>query len=452
MPVLSGDHVDRALRVAIVGAGPAGIYTADALSAQPAVPVDVTVLERLPAPFGLVRYGVAPDHISVRSIRDTLQKVLERPNVHLLGGVDVGKDIDIDDLRLSSDAVVLCGGSAHPRPLGIDGEELIGSFTSTDLVNWYTGHPDAESVPLTDVLARAETAVVVGAGNVALDIVRFLASSRQVLEPTDMPEHVLASRAVDKLSDIHLLARRGPEFARFTTKELREIGELPDVDVIVDAASLAEAMSTDRVVSRNLDVLRSWAARPDGDAPRRVHLHFGVRPVRIAASDGFLDGVVVERTVQGHPDPAEDTTTIKADLVVSCIGYLAAELAGLPFDPDTATIPNADGRVLVEGEPLPRMYVAGWIKRGPTGVIGTNKRDARQTAEAVLADASALLAGDPPTSDLDHLLGERGITPFTIDDWRRIDRAERELGQRYNRERTTLHERAALARAAGHEN
>ena len=440
----------RQLRVAIVGAGPSGIYAADALTSQDEVPVCVDILDRLPVPFGLVRYGVAPDHFSIRSVRGTLEKVLDRDKVRFVGNVAVGEDVSFDDLRNAYDAVVLTYGAARDRRLGVPGEELPGSVAATDFVNWYCGHPDALRGEIETEISSASTAVVIGVGNVAVDVVRVLAKSPAELEATDMPQHVLDLLAADGITDIYLVGRRGPAQAAFTTKELRELGELADAEVIVSAADVeldpvsAAVIESDRLAARNVEVIREWSTRTPEGKHRRIHVCFFAKPVEILGTD-HVSGIVLERTAldaDGALVSTGETLTVKCDLVVRSVGYRGVGLADAPFDEDRAVVPNAAGRVLQGGSPVSGLYVAGWIKRGPSGIIGTNKKDAAETVQSLLADAESLGSGDERPG-IDGLLPVGHQVVF-IDGWRSVDAGERAAGVARGRERTTEHDRARL--------
>ena len=293
--------VERPLRVAVVGSGPSGIYAADALTAQSSVPVSVDVIDRLPAPFGLVRYGVAPDHLSIRSVRGTLDKTLGREAVRYLGNVRVGEDLTLDDLHRHYDAVVFCYGAASDRRLGIPGEDLRGQRRGDRLRRLVLRAPGGTPAGDGGRARRGDAAVVVGVGNVAVDVTRVLAKTVGELERTDMPQHVLDALAASRITDVHLLGRRGPAQGAFTTKELRELGELAEADVIVDPADLVldpgseAAVAASRVLARNYDVLTEWAGRPLTGKPRRIHVRFLTRPVELLGTDR-VTGVVVERT------------------------------------------------------------------------------------------------------------------------------------------------------------
>jgi ferredoxin/flavodoxin---NADP+ reductase len=452
------------LQVAVVGSGPAGIYTAEALIKQaakldPPAGVQVDVLDRLPTPYGLVRYGVAPDHPSIRSIADYLRGVLEHPEVQFLGGVHLGDDVTREDLLASYDAVVYATGAMRDRRMGIPGEDLPGSYAATDFVNWYCGHPDSDAGAFT---LDAESVAVVGVGNVAVDVARILVRDPAELRRTDVPQAVLEALEASKVREVHVIGRRGPAQAKFTTKELRELGELAGVDIDVrpdevdstdfdPTGQSRQLADSDRRVRGNLAVIRDWAARSPAGGERRLTLRFWLRPEKIEGTER-LSGLTAERTrldEQGRLTGTGRCETIPAQMVFRSVGYQSVPLAGVPFDERSYTVPNADGRVLgADGEPLPREYVAGWLKRGPTGVVGTNKSDAAATVRSLLAD----LAGDgrapargQSREQFVKTLGERGVRPVSYADWLRVERAEAELGGALGRgERVKIGGRAAI--------
>lgn len=445
------------LRVGIVGSGPAGLYAAGALlhasdAGGPRVRVDV--LDRLPAPYGLLRYGVAPDHLKMKSLVETFRPVLERPEVRFLGGVDVGGGVPVEEVRSAYDAVVYATGSQVDRRMGIPGEDLPGSYSATDLVAWYSGHPDAALARLT---LDARAAVVVGAGNVAVDVARVLAKTGEAMRHTDVTDEVLATLSASAIRDVHLVARRGALQARFTPKELHELGEIPGTDVVVDAAEVdsgldpADLAASPAQVRRNVDVLRSWAARPAGRGERRLHLHFWTRPVELGGA-GRVERVVLERTAPGPGGaalPTGRTWTLPAQLVVRAVGYWGSPLPGVPFDPDAGVIPNAAGRVLRDGAPSPGEYAVGWAKRGPHGVIGTNRADAAETVRSLLADLDGRAPGARP--DLLDRLRSRGVPVVTWEGWQLIDAAERALGAPRGADRVKIATREGLLASAGHQ-
>ncbi|GAA4199412.1 FAD-dependent oxidoreductase [Streptosporangium oxazolinicum] len=434
------------LRVAIVGSGPAGIYTAEALTKQAAVPLRVDVLERLPTPYGLVRYGVAPDHTSIKSIADYLRGVLELPEVRFLGGVELGKDVDVTDLLACYDAVVYCTGAMVDRRMGIPGEDLPGSVAATDFVNWYCGHPD---MPADRFVLDSPEVAVIGVGNVAVDVVRVLAKTAEELRATDVPEEVLTRLAASEVKTVHMVGRRGPEHAKFTLKELRELGELANADVRVRAEEcVADVTAASRQVRGNVEVLRSWAARASMGRPRRLDVRFWMRPVEILG-EGRVEALRLERTrlVDGRVVGTGEFETLPVGMVLRSVGYQSVPLPGVPFSETTMTVPNEAGRV------RDREYVAGWLKRGPTGVIGTNKSDAAETVRTLLADLANRADHDPePRTDLDDLLAARGVSPITYEHWLSIEAAEAALARSLDRgERVKLLGLAAMLTACDRE-
>jgi len=440
------------LKVAVIGSGPAGVYAAAALTQHGDVLVDV--FDRLPCPFGLVRYGVAPDHPRIKSISTALKKVFEDPAVRFFGNVEVGTQVTLEELHRHYDALIFANGAMVPRRLGVPGEDLAGSFSAIDFVSWYCGHPDE---PIDRFTLHARSVAVVGSGNVALDVTRMLAKLADDLRDTDMPDHVLGVLEHSRVEDIHLIGRRGPLQAKFTTNLLRELGELSNADVFVDPDDLVldeaslERLTTDPVVRRNFEVLQAWAERPPSGLPRRVHLRFMLRPVEVLG-DVRVSGLRLERTrldPTGGATGTGETCTVDASMVVCATGHRGLRIPGIPFDEKTGVIPNVEGRVLRAGSTAPGDYVAGWIKRGATGVIGTNKSDAKETVTALLADAPSLPPA--PVRDPDavlHLLAERGINVVTWQGWSAIELAEADLGRAQGRERAKIADREALLRTA----
>ncbi|SDG14495.1 ferredoxin--NADP+ reductase [Sinosporangium album] len=417
------------LSVAIVGSGPAGLYTAEALIKQTHEPVEVDVLERLPTPYGLVRYGVAPDHTSIKSIADYLRRVLELPNIRFLGGVELGRHVTTADLLACYDAVVYTTGAMVDRHMGIPGEDLPGSIAATDFVNWYCGHPDMPSTAFT--LDSPEVAVI-GVGNVAVDVVRILAKTAEELRDTDVPEEVLNRLAASQVKAIHMVGRRGPEHAKFTLKELRELGELTNADVCVrpEEAATGDISSLSRQIRGNVDVLQSWSRRTPEGRPRRLDVRFWLRPVEILGTSR-VEGIRLEHTVLegGRVVGTGRFETLPVGMVLRSVGYQSVPLPGVPFSDATRTVPHEAGRV------RQREYVAGWLKRGPTGVIGTNKSDAAETVRTLLADLEGLprLRGEGSPRALDALLAARGVAPVTYDDWLAIETAEAALAHALGR-------------------
>jgi ferredoxin--NADP+ reductase len=451
-------ELSRPLRAAVIGSGPAGVYAAEALlRADPPIDVQVDVIDALPTPFGLVRYGVAPDHFKIKSVARTLTKIMEDPRVRFVGNVAYGDDLTLDDVRAHYDAVVFATGSPHDRRLGVPGEDLPGSHAAADFVAWYSGHPQyAPGFPL-----GAGPVAVIGAGNVALDVARVLALGSDGLAHTDVPDAALAALADHPVDDVHIIGRRGPAQAKFTLVELREMAELPGTDVVVHAdelevdAASEEAMAARRPTRSMVELFRTWAERPLTGAPRRVHFRFLHRPVEIVGPDA-VTAVRLERSHldgTGNAVGTGETETLPARMVIRSIGYRGSPLPGLPFDDAAATVPNDAGRVLgADGAPLPGLYVAGWIKRGPTGVIGTNRSDATETVRSLLADAGAGNVPSAPEPAPDSVLATlrgHGTRYVTWDGWRRIDEYERELGEVLGRDRAKTPDLAAMLAAIG---
>ncbi|MFE0173587.1 FAD-dependent oxidoreductase [Streptomyces sp. NPDC059002] len=448
------------LQVAVVGSGPSGVYAAQTLVQQDGVAVRVDVLDRLPCPYGLVRYGVAPDHEKIKSLQNNLRTVLEHEHVRFLGGVEVGPE-SLPPARLLDlyHAVVYCVGAATDRRLGVPGEDLPGSHSATEFVSWYSAHPDV----LTDGFQQdgfvrgVESAVVIGVGNVAVDVARMLARGAAELRPTDMPDAALGVLADSRVREVHMIGRRGPSQARFTTKELRELGALPDTEIVVDPEELAldpayaDPSGLPAPARRNVEVMRGWAQHPTPGRARRIRLRFFLRPVALSAGpDGRVASVRFERTL---PDGRGGVTgtgrheEIDAQLVLRSVGYRGVPLEGLPFDPGLGTVPHTAGRVLRDGAPSPGEYVAGWIKRGPTGVIGTNRPCAKETVLSLLADAPGLLRKEVPEDPL-AALRAAGLRPVEWSGWLAIERAEEELGHSLGRGVVKIPDWAGLRAAA----
>ncbi|WP_308250710.1 FAD-dependent oxidoreductase [Nonomuraea rhizosphaerae] len=429
------------LRVAVIGSGPAGIYTAEALVKQAREPVGIDVIERLPTPYGLVRYGVAPDHTSIKSIANYLRKVLELPEVRFLGGVTLGDHLSVEDLLGAYDAVVYATGAMVDRRLGIPGEDLPGSVAATDFVNWYCGHPDVSPDAFT--LDSPEVAVI-GVGNVAVDVVRVLAKTADELSSTDVPHDVLERLGDSQVKAIHMIGRRGPEHAKFTLKELRELGELANADVCVrDDEAVVLGGDFPRQIRGNIDVLQSWAARGPVGRPRRLDVRFWLRPVEILGTDR-VEGLRLERTrlsEEGRVVGTGEFETLPVGMVLRSVGYQSVPLPGVPFSERSMTVPNEAGRV------REREYVAGWLKRGPTGVIGTNKSDAAETVRTLLSD----LEGHERIGSaeaVDALFTRRGVRPITYEEWLAIEAAEGDLAKSLGRgERVKLVGLEAMIRA-----
>ncbi|WP_028800255.1 FAD-dependent oxidoreductase [Streptomyces sp. 142MFCol3.1] len=443
------------LHVAVVGSGPSGVYTAQSLVQQSQVPdVRVDVLDRLPCPYGLVRYGVAPDHEKIKSLQNNLRAVLEDERVRFLGGVQVGPDgVPVARLRDLYHAVVYCVGAATDRHLGVPGEDLPGSWSATEFVSWYSAHPDAAAE---EFVLGVRSAVVIGVGNVAVDVTRILARGAADLSPTDMPQAALAALAASKVTEISMVGRRGPSQARFTTKELRELGSLPDTEIVVDPHELVldpaylDPSGLPAAQRRNVEVLRGWADAPAQGRPRRIRPRFFLRPVELLADGGRVGAVRFERTVpdgQGGVTGTGRFEDIEAQLVLRSVGYRGVPLDGLPFDAGLGTVPHRAGRILRDDAIAPGEYVAGWIKRGPTGVIGTNRPCAKETVTSLLEDADTLVRRDVAGDPLAALRAE-GVRPVEWAGWQAIEQAEAELGASLGRGVVKLPDWPSLLAAA----
>jgi ferredoxin--NADP+ reductase len=445
-----GGNSERPLRVAIVGSGPAGFYAAGALLASEEPRIEVDMIERLPTPWGLVRLGVAPDHPNLKAVSRAFEKIARQPGFRFLGNIEVGRVLEHSDLTELYDAVVYAFGAETDRRLGIPGEDLAGSWAATEFVAWYNGHPDFQHLSFD---LSGERAVVIGNGNVALDVARMLALTREELAPTDATNVAIEAIPASGIREILVVGRRGPVQASWTSQELHEMGDLAGADIVVDpaeleldAASEAELASAGSVVRRNMDVLREFAAREPEGKPRRIELRFRRSPVAILG-EGRVEAVELVRN-ELVPDergsiravPTDEREVIPCSLVFRSIGYRGVGLPEVPFDQERGTIPNHGGRVVENGRPLPGVYCAGWIKRGPTGVIGTNKKDATETVDQLLEDARAgrLPNSSAPADKVLALLEERGAEVVAYGGWEAIDTLERGRGEPHGRPRIKL--------------
>jgi ferredoxin--NADP+ reductase len=418
------------LRVAIVGSGPAGFYAAGALLGADS-PVEVDMFERLPTPWGLVRLGVAPDHPKLKTVSRAFERIAELPGFRFLGNVEVGRDIGHDDLCRLYDAVIYSVGAQTDRRLGIPGEDLPGSWPATEFVAWYNGHPDYQDIQFD---LDVERAVVIGVGNVALDVARMLALTPEELAPTDTTDQAIAAIGGSSIREIVVVGRRGPAQAAFTTPELIELGELAGADVIVDPADLEGAVGTDTNSGRNLEVLREFAAREPVGKPKRLVLKFLRSPTAILGEDR-VEGIELAKNLLDAENRAVATgehETLSCGIVFRSVGYRGVALPDVPFDESSGVIPNERGRVAAG------VYCAGWIKRGPIGVIGTNKKDATETVELLLEDLRDAPRKGATADDVDALLDERGIRRVLYDGWRAIDEHERIVGGKHGRPRVKL--------------
>lgn len=405
------------LRVAVVGAGPAGIYVADALITRSTNPVAVDLFDRLPTPYGLLRYGVAPDHLKMKSMVRALQRTLDDDRVQFFGNVSIGTDVTVAELLADYHAVVYSFGASVDRRLGIPGEDLPGSYSATQFVSWYCGHPDSSD----DTFDLSGPGVaVIGLGNVALDVARVLLRNPEELTGTDVPDDVLDTLRGSAVTDVHIVGRRGAQHAKFTHKELREIGELDGVAVHFDPAALVGLDPAETPgVRHNLEVFQEWASRSPVTAPRRLHVHLGVRPVQVLGQDRVSGLRLTDAEGRSRELPVQ--------LVFRSLGNIGLGVPGVPLDAATGTIPTLDHRVIGGSVPIGE-YAAGWIKRGATGVIGTNRSDATDTVKAILADESALRARGVAPGSAAALLRQRGVRLVNLAGWASIDAAEVQLG------------------------
>ncbi|MBC7517657.1 MAG: FAD-dependent oxidoreductase [Microbacteriaceae bacterium] len=430
------------LRLAIVGAGPAGIYAADILlKAERKFDVSIDLFEHLPAPYGLVRYGVAPDHPRIKGIINALRDVLDTGRIRLFGNVLYGRDITLADLKKHYNAVIFATGAVKDADLNIPGIELPGSFGAAEFVSWYDGHPD---FPREWPLTHREVAVI-GNGNVALDVARTLAKHADDLLPTEIPGNVYDGLKASPVTDVHVFGRRGPAQVKFTPLELRELGEMRDVDIIVhdedfdlDAASIA-AIETNKQIMVLNRVLNSWRTRESTGASRRLHLHFWAKPVEIVGTDA-VEAFRYERTV---PDAAGGVTgtgefrEVAVQAVYRAVGYFGSPVLEIPFDDKRGVIPNREGQVIDDADqPVPGVYATGWIKRGPVGLIGHTKSDAMETVAHVINDqANWWMPESPSEASVIELLDTRGVKFTNLNGWHNLDQHELAIGEAVGRTR-----------------
>jgi ferredoxin--NADP+ reductase len=442
----------RKIRVAVVGAGPAGIYASDILTKEyEAARVDV--FDRLPAPFGLVRYGVAPDHPRIKEIVKALRRVLSREEIRFIGNVHYGTDLKLADLRRHYDAVIFSTGARRDRALDIPGIDLPGSYGAADFVSWYDGHPD---VPC-DWPLEAEQVAVLGAGNVALDVARVLAKPADEQLTTEIPDNVYRGLKLNQATDVHVFARRGPAQIKFTPMEFRELSHSPSVDVIVhpegfeiDEAS-QQAINTSKSTRLVVDTMLKYMEKEPTGAPHRIHIHLCQAPVAILGTDR-VSGLRTERTELVGDGTVRGTGSFvdwRVDAVYRAVGYLSSHLADLPFDHFEGVVPNAAGRVIeMDGVEMNATYVTGWIKRGPIGLIGHTKSDAAETITSLIADLPGIRPPDVshPDAIFEHL-ESNGVDYTTWQEWERLDAHEMSLGEAAGRERIKVVPREDMVRA-----
>ncbi|MBN9139362.1 MAG: FAD-dependent oxidoreductase [Micrococcales bacterium] len=431
------------LRLAIVGAGPAGIYAADILlKYERGFDVSIDLFDQLPAPYGLVRYGVAPDHPRIKGIITALREVLDRGDIRIFGNVLYGRDITLDDLKKHYHAVIFATGAVRDADLDIPGIELPGSYGAADFVSWYDGHPD---YPRTWPL-EAESVAVVGNGNVALDVARILAKHPEDLLPTEIPDNVYDGLVASPVTDVHVFGRRGPMQVKFTPLELRELGELRDVDMIVRDEDFDYDEASRRAIESNKQVfvidkvLTQWRQRETGQASRRLHLHFYAKPLEVVGDEHGITAFRYERTEPDGSGGVRGTGEIREvpiQALYRAVGYFGSSLPGIPFDEERGVIPNHEGQVLDHhNELVPGVYATGWIKRGPVGLIGHTKSDAMETISHLVKDqASWWDPAEPGEASVVALLEERGVAYTDLDGWHRLDEHEIALGEPHGRAR-----------------
>ncbi len=446
---------ENPLRVAIVGSGPSGFYAAEHLFKTLGEGVRIDMIERLPTPFGLVRGGVAPDHPKIKSVTKVYEKIAQRPGFHFFGNVEYGTALTLDDLKRHYHAAIFATGAQTDRSLGIPGEDLPGSHAATEFVAWYNGHPDYRDRHFN---LNTERAVVVGVGNVAMDVARILARTCDELSGTDIADYALDALDASQVREIVVLGRRGPAQAAFTPAELKEMGEMTDAEVIVapedaaldDLSAEALSLTKDRDAEKNLALLKAYSEQPPQNKPRRIVFKFLASPLEIKG-EGRVESVVVGRNKLVKRDdgslaakPTGETEEIPCGLVFRSVGYRGVALPGIPFDERSAVIPNREGRVVSvpDGEAVVGLYAVGWIKRGPSGIIGTNKPDAVETVDRLLHDAQAGAVWMPDAEgeapDLRETLRERGVHVVDFSHWQQLDAYETQSGQRIGRPRVKL--------------
>lgn len=436
----------RPLRVAVIGAGPAGIYASDLLI-KSGIEVEVDLFERMPAPFGLIRYGVAPDHPRIKGIVNSLHAVMEKPQLRFLGNIDIGATVSVDELRQFYHAIVFSTGAVADRLLDIPGQDLQGSHGAAEFVGFYDGNPEFKR----DWNLDAEQVAVIGVGNVGLDVARILAKTGEELLVTEIPDNVYGSLKENKAKEVHVFGRRGPAQAKFTPLELKELDHSPTIEVVVDPEDIDydEASEQARRESKSQDLvcqtLEQYAMRDPQGAPHKLYIHFFESPVEILGENGKVVGLKTERMEFDGNGGIRGTGTFNTwpvQAVYRAVGYRSYPVTGVPFDDLNAVIPNDGGHVLdADGSIVPGLYTTGWIKRGPVGLIGNTKSDAKETTEMLLADYAAGTLTDPTEPAIDAILSflkAKEIPYTTWDGWHRLDNAERALGAPEGRERKKI--------------
>ncbi len=444
------------LRLAIVGAGPAGIYSADILlKAEREFDVSIDLFEQLPAPYGLVRYGVAPDHPRIKGIITALRDVLDRGDIRIFGNVNYGTDITLDDLKQHYSAVIFATGAVRDSSLAIPGIELDGSYGAAEFVSWYDGHPDyPRTWPLHD-----ESVAVIGNGNVALDVARVLAKHADDLLPTEIPDNVYSVLKQSPVTDVHVFGRRGPTSVKFTPLELRELGELRDVDMILYDEDFDYDDHDRAIVAGNKQVLvidrvlQQWRQREIGQASRRLHLHFYAKPVEfVDDGNGRVAAIRYERTApdgQGGVHGTGELREVPVSAVYRAVGYFGSPLPGIPFDEYHGVIPNHEGQALhtEDNTQFYGVYATGWIKRGPVGLIGHTKSDAMETVSHLINDlGNWWTPSEPSEESVVELLRSRGVEYTDLEGWHNLDAHEQALGAAEGRARIKVVPRDEMVR------
>jgi ferredoxin--NADP+ reductase len=450
------------LRVAIIGSGPAGFYAAERLFKEKDLVVEVDLYDRLPTPFGLVRGGVAPDHPKIKSVTKVYDRTASNPNFRFYGNVEFGADVTIDDLRDHYHQIVYCTGAQTDRSMRIPGEDLKGSHPATEFVAWYNGHPDFRDHEFD---LSQESAAVVGIGNVAMDVARILCRTKEELAETDIADYALEELGSSNIKEVYILGRRGPAQAKYTNPEIKELGEMKDADIVVlpeeaqlgDLSQAALDAEDDRTMKRNVEIAQEYAGREPSGKSRKLMLRFLVSPVELIGGD---DGQVVRMKLVKNelyesddgslrPRATEQFEELPVGLVFRSVGYRGVPLKGVPFRDDWGTIPNVDGRVVTDPESnqvVVGEYTSGWIKRGPSGVIGTNKADSVETVEKMLEDVASGAILSPSKADAasaEALVKERQPRYVTYADWLKLDELEMAAGEKQDRPRvkfTTIEE------------
>ena len=443
------------LRLAIVGAGPAGIYAADILlKHERSFEVSIDLFERLPAPYGLVRYGVAPDHPRIKGIVTALREVLDTGHIRLFGNVNYGTDITLGDLKKHYHAVIFSTGAITDQALDLPGIGVEGSYGAADFVSWYDGHPD---VPRTWPLEAHEVAVI-GNGNVALDVARMLSKHPEDLLPTEVPDNVYDGLVASPVTDVHVFGRRGPMQVKFTPLELRELGEMRDVDVVIHEEDFTLDEAAQQAIESNKQlfvinkIFNTWREREAGTASRRLHLHFYAKPLEVLG-DNHVTGFRYERTEpdgEGGVKGTGEVREIPVQAVYRAVGYFGTPLAGIPFDSRYGIIPNHEGRVLDDSNcVVPGVYATGWIKRGPVGLIGHTKSDAMETIQHLVKDQGSWWSPEhPEEKSVSDLLDSRGVVYTNLQGWHRLDETELARGVERGRERVKVVDRDEMMSAA----